>query len=110
MAEQKNPFLDKLKEELGKLGTQAQALYRQGATDLLNAVWGQNLAREAGAPGEPTQQIVTEGLTGQEVNKSTDTIDRGAWGAKLAEEAKAPPQEQKTQDNERVRQNEGRSR
>ncbi len=54
-------------------GPQAQALARQGREDFLNTLWGQNLDRETGAPGEPTQQIVTDQIKDNEHDKAPET-------------------------------------
>jgi hypothetical protein len=56
---------------------QIKSLFRQGREDLLHVLLhafpdSMPLTREAGAPGEPTPQIITEGLTGRAVDLHLD--------------------------------------
>src|SRR5262249_30527118 len=59
------------------LAAQAAALFRQGREDLLNTLNGVPLAREMGAPGEPTPQLVTRALEkkGQEAQDREPEVD-----------------------------------
>lgn len=68
------------------LGAEMVAVFRQGREDawnkLIPAFPDQQYNREAGAPGTPTPQQVTESLTGQDVDRQTDQIakDGGVHG------------------------------
>jgi hypothetical protein len=56
---------------------QLKALWRQGREDFLHVLLhafpdSMPLTREAGTPGEPTPQLITEGLTGRPVDIHLD--------------------------------------
>jgi hypothetical protein len=56
---------------------QLKALWRQGREDFLHVLLhafpdSMPLTREAGTPGEPTPQLITEGLTGRPVDLQMD--------------------------------------
>lgn len=57
-----------------KLSAEAAALWRQGREDFLNTLMGMSLMREAGTPGNPTQQILTSDLLDKDVDKETDRV------------------------------------
>ena len=67
--------LDFTQKDQPSLFEELRAMFRAGREDLLNTLSGLNPTREAGAPGTPTQAMVTNSLVGLDFGaKANDVI------------------------------------